>query len=152
MILEVLEKQEPAVFLQKLFNTLTHYYEDIQSMSCAGGRPKPKSFKHTKCDKADAGGGESHEAAPAAAAEVAAGNVPPPQPPPAADSDAPATPATPSAKKPRKGRAGSGSANLHCKGVVVNKSDDLLWCDLVQCVGQCLNSWQANWLGPAGCQ
>ncbi len=47
MILEVLEKQEPAVFRQKWFNTLTHYYEEIQSMSCAGGCPKPKSFKRT---------------------------------------------------------------------------------------------------------
>jgi hypothetical protein len=110
MILEVLEAQEPAVFRQTLFNTLTRYYEEIQSVSCAGGRPKPKSFKYTMRDEADAGGGESHEAAPAAAAEVAAGNVPPQQPLPAADSDAPATPATHLAKKQEKGRAGSGSA------------------------------------------
>jgi hypothetical protein len=33
MILEVLEARETAVFRQKLFNTLTHYYEEIQSMS-----------------------------------------------------------------------------------------------------------------------
>ena len=33
MILEVLEPRETAVFRQKLFNTLTHYYEEIQSMS-----------------------------------------------------------------------------------------------------------------------
>ncbi len=33
---EVLEKQEPAVFRQKLFNILPHYYKEIQSMSCAG--------------------------------------------------------------------------------------------------------------------
>ncbi len=39
MILEVLEKQEPAVFRQKLFNTLTHYYEEIQSMF--GGESAP---------------------------------------------------------------------------------------------------------------
>jgi hypothetical protein len=83
----VLEAQEPAVFRQKLFNTLTHYYEEIQSMSGAGGRPKPKHFKHTMLDdEVVAGGGESRAAAPAAAAEDAAGNlnVPPPPPPPAA--------------------------------------------------------------------
>ena len=45
MILEVLEALEPAAFRNKLCNTLTHYYEEIQSMSGAGGRPKPKSFK-----------------------------------------------------------------------------------------------------------
>jgi hypothetical protein len=91
---------------------LTHYNEEIQSMSGASGRPKPKSFKRTMRDEADAGGGESHVAAPAAAAEVAAGNVPPLQPPPAVDSDAPATSATPPAKKPEKGRAWSGSAKV----------------------------------------
>jgi hypothetical protein len=91
MTLEVLEAQpeEPAVFRQKLFNTLPHYYEEIQSISCAGGRLKPKHFKHTMLDdEVVAGGGESRRraAAPAAAAEDAAGNmpVPPPPPPPAA--------------------------------------------------------------------
>ena len=47
MILEVLEAQEPAVFRQQLFSTLTKYYEEIQSMSGAGRRPKPKHFKRT---------------------------------------------------------------------------------------------------------
>ena len=47
MILEVLEAQEPAVFRHQLFNTLTKYYEEIQSMSGAGGRPKPTHFKRT---------------------------------------------------------------------------------------------------------
>ena len=46
MILEVLEAEEPAVFRQELFNTLVHYYEEIQGLHGAGGRPKPKSFKH----------------------------------------------------------------------------------------------------------
>jgi hypothetical protein len=85
MILEVPEAQEPAVFCQKLFNTLTHFYEEIQSMSGAGGRPKPKHFKPTMLDdEVVAGGGESREAAPAAAAEDTADNVPPPPPPPPA--------------------------------------------------------------------
>ncbi len=49
MILEVLEAQEPAVFRgQKLFNTLTHYYEEIQSMSGASERPNP-STSNTRC-------------------------------------------------------------------------------------------------------
>jgi hypothetical protein len=61
MILEVLEALEPAVFRQNLFNTLTHYYKEIQCMSGAGGRPKPKSFKL----KMNAGDGLS--LAPAAA-------------------------------------------------------------------------------------
>ncbi len=76
--------QEAAAFRrQKLFNTLTHYYEEIQSMSGADGRPKPKHFKRTMLDdKVVSGGGKSREAAPAAAAEDAAGNVPPPQPTP----------------------------------------------------------------------
>jgi hypothetical protein len=45
MILEVLEALEQAVFRHNLGNTLTHYYKEIQSMSGAGGRPKPKHFK-----------------------------------------------------------------------------------------------------------
>ncbi len=45
MILEVLEKQEPAVLRQELFTTLVHYYEEIQGQHGAAGRPKPKSFK-----------------------------------------------------------------------------------------------------------
>ena len=45
MILEVLEAEEPAVFRQELFNTLVHYYEEIQGLPGAGGRPKPQSFK-----------------------------------------------------------------------------------------------------------
>ena len=46
MILEVLEADEPAVFRQELFDTLVHYYEEILGLPGAGGRPKPKSFKH----------------------------------------------------------------------------------------------------------
>ncbi len=57
---------------------LTHYYEKIQSMSGAGGRPKPKSFKRTMRVEADVGGAESHETATAAAEEVVSDNVPPP--------------------------------------------------------------------------
>ncbi len=80
----MLEAQEQAVFRQKLFNTLTHYYEEIQSMSGASGRQKPKHFERMMLDdEVVAGGGESREAAPAAAAEDAAGNEPPPPPPPA---------------------------------------------------------------------
>ncbi len=110
MILEVLEAQEPAVFRQKLFNTLTHYYKQIHSMSGAGGR-SPSTSNARLDDEVVAGGGESREAAPAAAAEDAAGNVPPPLPPPAADAEAPTTPATHPAKQQKiKGRAGSGGA------------------------------------------
>ncbi len=57
MILEVLEAQEPAVFRQELFNTLTTYYEEVQSMSCAGGRPKPKHFKRRMIAAGGAAGG-----------------------------------------------------------------------------------------------
>ncbi len=32
MIFEVLKEQEPAVFRQQLFDTLTTYYEEVQSM------------------------------------------------------------------------------------------------------------------------
>jgi hypothetical protein len=51
IILEVQEAQEPAVFHQQLFNTITTYYE-IQSVSSAGRRPKPKhcDFKQTHND------------------------------------------------------------------------------------------------------
>ena len=45
MILEVLEAEEPAVFRQKFFDTLVHYYEEILGLPGAGGRPKPQSFK-----------------------------------------------------------------------------------------------------------
>jgi hypothetical protein len=46
MILEVLEEEEPAVpvFSQELFNTLSHYFEEILGMAGAGGSPKPKNF------------------------------------------------------------------------------------------------------------
>ncbi len=46
MILEVLEAEGPAVSSQELFNMLEHYYEVILGLPSAGGRPKPKSFKH----------------------------------------------------------------------------------------------------------
>jgi hypothetical protein len=44
MILEVLEEEDPAVFSQELFNTLSHYFEEILGMAGAGGRPKLKNF------------------------------------------------------------------------------------------------------------
>ena len=62
MILEVLKAEEPAVFRQELFNTLVHYYEEILSLPCAGGRPKPQSFKR-----------KMKSAQPRAAAAAAAG-------------------------------------------------------------------------------
>ncbi len=108
MILEVLEAQEPTVFRHQLFSTLTKYYEEIQSMSCASGRPKPKHFKRTMiADEEAAGGGEPIEQA---AAEADDNALQPPPPPPAADYAAPATPATPPAKKGGKGRGGPGGA------------------------------------------
>ena len=107
MILEVLEAQEPAVFRQQLFNTLTTYYEEIQSMSGAGGRPKPKHFKRTMiADEEATCGGEPIEEAAAEADD----NAPPPPPPPAADDAAPDTAATPPPKKGGKGHGGSGGA------------------------------------------
>jgi hypothetical protein len=109
MILEVLEAQEPAVFRQQLFSTLTTYYEEIQSMSGAGGRPKPKHFKRTMiADDEAAGGGEPIEEAAAEAGDNAP--QPPPPPPPAADDAAPDPAATPPPKKGVKGRGGSGGA------------------------------------------
>jgi hypothetical protein len=109
MILEVLEAQEPAVFRQQLFSTLTTYYEEIQSMSGAGGRPKPKHFKRTMiADEEAAGGGEPIEEAAAEAGDNAP--QPPPPPPPAADDAAPDPAATPPPKKGVKGRGCSGGA------------------------------------------
>ena len=108
MILEVLEAQEPAVFRQQLFNTLTTYYEEIQSMSGAGGRPKPKHFKRTMiADEEAAGGGEPIEEA---AAEADDNALQPPPPAAAADDAAPDTAATPPPKKRGKGRGSSGGA------------------------------------------
>ncbi len=79
MILEVLEAQELAVFRHQLFNTLTKYYEEIQSMSGAGGHPKRKHFKRTMiADEEVAGGGEPIEEAAAEADD----NAPQPPPPP----------------------------------------------------------------------
>ncbi len=78
MILEVLEAEEPAVFRQELFTTLVHYYQEIQGLHGAAGRPKPKSFKHkmkstkSRAAPADAAGGESTENAPEAPAAAAA--------------------------------------------------------------------------------
>jgi hypothetical protein len=97
MILEVLEAQEPAVFRQELFNTLTTYYEEVQLMSCAGGRPKPKHFKRRMIAAGGAtGGGET--------AQEADDEQPLLPQPPAADNEAPANPATLPAKKAGKGR------------------------------------------------
>ena len=87
MILEVLEALEPALFRQNLANTFTHYYEEVQSMFGAGGRPKPKSFK-LKMNV-----GDGLPLAPAAEAQED-NDVPPPSaaaaaadPPPQADDD-----------------------------------------------------------------
>ncbi len=101
MILEVLEALEPAVFRCNLGNTLTHYYKEIQSMSGACRRPKPKHFKL----KMNVDGGlplalqaaeaEDNDQPPAAAATGAS------QSPAADDKEAPAPAATPPAKKGR---------------------------------------------------
>ena len=111
MILKVLEAQEPAVFRQQLFSTLTKYYEEIQSMSGAGRRPKPKQFKRPMiADEEAAGGGEPIEEA---AADTSQTPPPPPPPPPtAADDAAPDPEATlpPTGRKGGKVRGGSGVA------------------------------------------
>jgi hypothetical protein len=133
MILEVFEAQEPAVFRQELFNTLTTYYEEIQSMSGAGGRPQPKHFKRRMIAAGGTAGG---------GAQAAGGDDDEP-PPPAADDAAPADPATP----PRQERGKRACRSWWRKGAVVNKP-----ACLVQCVGLRLNHWQANRLGPAGMQ
>jgi hypothetical protein len=88
MILKVLEAQEPAVFRQELFNTLTTYYEEIQSMSCSGRCPQPKHFKRQMI----AAGGATGGGAPAAGGDDE-------PPPPAAYDAAPADLATPPARK-----------------------------------------------------
>jgi hypothetical protein len=92
--------QEPAVFRQELFNTLTTYYEEIQSMSGAGRRLQPKHFKRRIIAAGGAAGGGA----------LAAGGDDDEPPPPAADDAAPAYPAIPPAKKGGKGRAGPGGA------------------------------------------
>jgi hypothetical protein len=73
MILEVLNKQDKAVFRQGLLNTLPHYYEDILSMTL-------KHVMHnallTPGEKA-AGGNESGETNPPAPALVAASGAVP---------------------------------------------------------------------------
>ena len=107
MIFEVLEVLEPALFRQNLANTLTHYYEEIQSMFGAGGRPKPKSFK-LKMNVGDglllapaADAQEDNEVQPPSAAAAAA------DPPPQADDDdtAAVAAATPPPKPNRRGGA-----------------------------------------------
>jgi hypothetical protein len=144
-VLEVLEAQEPAVFRHELFNTLLHFYEEVQSIPGAGGRPKPKSFKRPMLNApsraavvADAGGGESGEAAPAAAAEAAAAD------PPAADAEVPAVDPSQDPPGSAPGRRGKSAVRASLK--------NLLFCDLVQCVGWCQHRWQAHRLGPAGAQ
>ena len=103
MILKVLEALEPTVFRHNLGNTLTHYYEEIQSMSGAGGRPKPKHFKlkmnvdrglplALPIAKAEDNDPPQQPAAAAAGAS---------QPPLADDDEAPAPATTPPAKKGR---------------------------------------------------
>ena len=112
MILEVLEALEPALFRQNLANTLTHYYEEIQSMFGAGGRPKPKSFK-LKMNVGDglplapaAEAPEDNDVQPPSAAAAAA------DPPPQADDDdtAAAAAATPPPKQNRRGAAKTAGA------------------------------------------
>ncbi len=92
MILEVLdgEAQEPAVqSFARNCSTLTTYYEEIQSMSGAGGRPQPKHFKRRMIAAGGAAG--------------AAGGDDDEQQPPATNDAAPAYPATPSPRKRVKG-------------------------------------------------
>ena len=80
MILEVLEAEEPAVFWQELFNTLVHYYEEILGMPCAGGRPKPQSFKR-KMKRAHTHAAPDAAAAASKSAEDVADGPPAPPPP-----------------------------------------------------------------------
>ncbi len=65
MICKELENEEPAVVCQQLFTTLEHYYEVIQGLPNAGGRPKPATFKlkmkSAKERAAETAGGESAE-------------------------------------------------------------------------------------------
>jgi hypothetical protein len=105
MILEVLEEQDQAVFRQELFNTLTTYYEEIQSMSGAGGRPQPKHFKRRMIAAGGAAGGGAPEAGVDADEPPAANEAAPAEQ--ATPPTAPAEQATPPAKK---GRNGSGGA------------------------------------------
>ncbi len=97
MILEVLEAEEPAVFRQELFTTLVHYYEEIEGLHGAAGRPKPNSFKHkmksakSRAAPAEAVGGESTEDATEAPLPAEGGGGA--EPPAAAAAAAPAGPA-----------------------------------------------------------
>jgi hypothetical protein len=45
MIFKVLEALEPAIFRHNLGNTLTHYYEEIQSTYCAGQTPQAQALQ-----------------------------------------------------------------------------------------------------------
>ncbi len=78
MILEVLEEEEPAVFRQDSFTTLKHYYEVIQSMPGAGGRPEPVKYKRPMkkrgavAEPASANDGEAADESVALDAEPAA--------------------------------------------------------------------------------
>ena len=109
MILEVLEAEEPAVFRQKLFDTLVHYYEEIQGLHGAGGRTKPKSFRRkmksaqSRAAAAAVAGGDSAEDA---------AEEPPPPPPPAEGGGAepPAAEAATAPAGPAAGRRGKGGA------------------------------------------
>ncbi len=94
MILKVLEALETAVFHQQLFNTLTHYYDEVQSRSCASGRPKPKHF-HSTMNVAvmdDGGGGSLARTAASADGDYCEEQLPPAA---AGSSSNAATPATP---------------------------------------------------------
>ena len=76
MILEVLDEQEPKVFREELFNTLRFYFEEIQGMPGAGGRPEPKHFtrkmRKPGQDAVGDGGSVGIDPQPPAAAAAAA--------------------------------------------------------------------------------
>ena len=80
MILEVLEAEEQAVFLQELFDTLVHYYEEILGLPGAGGRHKPQIFKR-KIKSAQSRAVAPAEAADGDHTEDAADGPPAPPPP-----------------------------------------------------------------------
>ena len=77
MILEVLDEQEPKVFCEELFHTLLYYFEEIQGMPGAGGRPEPKHFtrkmRKPGQNDVDDGGSVGIDPQPPAAEAAAAG-------------------------------------------------------------------------------
>jgi hypothetical protein len=105
MILGELENEEPAVFRQELYTTLEHYYEVIQGLPNAGGRPKPATFKlkmkSAKARAAETAGGESAEEQPPPPPPAGGGGAA--EPPAAEAAAAPAAPAAGAAGKRGKG-------------------------------------------------